>query len=147
MKKILSIGVLMFISVTFCALLIGYSAPISVDDDVGATIILVNDDFYQPLIQNQFIVNEQMWIQESRWNYPGTTYNVANVFGEVYHAEAYNLYYVNQAWSYPVFVEQIYTQPTRLYNLTNMEKNTMFKSFNWEVIGTGEFFSSSDVKW
>jgi len=152
MKKRISIGILMFISVTFFALLIGYSAPISIDDDVGQTTILVSDDFYQPIIQDQFEnMTTRLYIEEGRWNFPSsTTYNVLDVFTEPTYINVHDIYYENKAWDSPMyvnntmFIEQIFTQP--LNSPSPDRINSPFNDYGWEVLGVGELFPSTDVK-
>ena len=72
--KRLSLGILMLISIAFCALLNGYSNPISVDDDVGNHFTIVDDANIQlPIFQDQTNVQTGLYKMESRWNYPGSS--------------------------------------------------------------------------
>lgn len=84
LMKRLSLGILMLISIAFCALLNGYSNPISVDDDVGNHFTIVDDANIQlPIFQDQTNVQTGLYKMESRWNYPGSSmYSVPSAVGQ-----------------------------------------------------------------
>ena len=142
--KRLSLGILMLISIAFCALLDGYSRPISVDDDVGDHVTIVMDDFQLPVFQDNTATSNDIRLNESRWNYPGaSTFSVPTVSSEISYAQTYDFYMIRPARN-----DLSGEQPTiRLCNDHYRVVNTSTTAnYGIEVLGIGELFASPDVK-